>query len=249
MLKPIFLAMLWGVLIPADVRLQEKAQRETKLVKRAEIGCGYSCNQELAIDLGGVHGDQPGDVVAVRFCSKLPLPMAFATTTSPPWYVFSILTDNYRYTPERLLFLRSADCVSSQPAAATEYWVVPKGAPLPPHLEAVKPCRLVYDSLAGDESLPGERGYKSELRRLVRKLRANSNAVGVVQGFYINRPQRSLKRRMLESERFLERSGLPSGRYLVLMMHWTGEYGIDPPEPQPKYPNVFTVEVKPGCES
>ena len=75
---------------------QNVAQPKAELVHRYERGCGYSCNQELAIDLGGVSGTASDDIVAVRFCSKEPLPRALALAASPPDYVITILTGVYR---------------------------------------------------------------------------------------------------------------------------------------------------------
>jgi len=240
---------LLGLLIPVAL-FEQKIQRGAKLVHRYESGCGYSCNQELAIDVGGVYGDQPNDIVAIRFCSKLPMSKAYAIAASPSGYVNEILIGNYHYTPNRILFLRSEDCIGSNLAtAATEYWVVPKGIELPPFVESIKSCQIVSDSLGTEEFLSGERNYKSELSKLVRKLRENPNAVGVALGYYIERPSSILKKRLLESQRFLERSGLPRNRYLIHLMGWTGEYSAEPPEPKPKYPNIFTVEVKSECKN
>jgi hypothetical protein len=42
----------------------------------------------------------------------------------------------------------------------------------------------------------------------------------------------------------LEQSGLSGDRYFVDLVPWTGEYGIDPPDPEPRYPSVFIVEME-----
>jgi len=122
---------------------QNGARPTAELVHRYERGCGYSCNQELAIDLGGVAGTQPDDIVAIRFCSKEPLPKAIALSASPPDYVISILKGIYKYMPDRVFLLRSDDCLSANLAmAATEYWVIHKGGGLPSYVESVKSCQI-----------------------------------------------------------------------------------------------------------
>src|SRR5947209_3185941 len=83
---------------------QSSVRSQAKLVHRYEKTCGYSCAQELAIDLGGVYRKEPTDSVAVRFCSKEPLPVALSTSAAAYGYVISILQGSYGYTPERVLF-------------------------------------------------------------------------------------------------------------------------------------------------
>jgi hypothetical protein len=67
---------------------------KAELIHRYERGCAYSCNQELAIDLGGVRGATSDDTIAVRLCSKEPLDRALAYAASPPGYVIEILMGN-----------------------------------------------------------------------------------------------------------------------------------------------------------
>jgi hypothetical protein len=244
------LVLLVLMLLPAGTSSQETGLRKAQLVRRYESGCGYSCNQELAIDLGGIYGNRPDDLMAVRFCSRLPLPRAYAIAASRPSYVNEILMGSYHYTPDRILFLRSDGCIGRDPSVVpTEYWIVPKGADLPPSVESFKLCQIKHNTLGDDEYLSGDPNYKVELPRMARELRANPKAVGFVVGYYIKRPSRGLRGRMLESEKLLARSGLPRSRYMVHMMRWTGEYSIDPPEPEPKYPTVFTVALREGCQA
>lgn len=75
---------------------QESVQPVANLVHRYERTCGYSCAQELAIDLGGVHANKPNDAVVVHFRSKEPFPLALSTAAADYGYVISILTGVYR---------------------------------------------------------------------------------------------------------------------------------------------------------
>src|SRR5215203_3605877 len=103
----VFVLVLFCTLLQA----QQKSEPVAKLVHRYERGCGYSCAQELAIDLGGVYAAKIDDRVAVRFCSKEPMPIALTTAAAAYAYVNSILEGSYGYTAERVLFLRSEDCL------------------------------------------------------------------------------------------------------------------------------------------
>lgn len=239
-LLTLFLSL--GALVSEQNIIPPKAE----LVHRYERGCGISCNQELAIDLGGVTGTASDDIVAVRFCSKEPMPKALALAASPPDYVVTILTGNYKYTPERILFLRSGDCLGQNPyVAATEYWVIHKGGAIPSSVESVKSCQVNFGSLGTRGATA--RDFKIALRELPKSLKANPERFGIVLGYYINHPSRILKQRLNQVRRFLGKSGLPQSKYNVSLKRWTGEYAIDPPEPEPKYPDISVIELSAGC--
>jgi hypothetical protein len=217
---------------------------EAKLVHRYERRCGYSCAQELAIDLGGVYGKNPDDTVAVRFCSKEPLPVALSTSAADYAYVITILQGSYGYTPERILFLRAEDCIGSDKViAATEFWVIPGGAARPASVELINSNQARIDPLGMKGLMGSGRSYRAALKGLATKLHANSGAVGVIVGYYYKRPSLVMKRRLRDVQKILLRSGLPPERYFVRLAPWTGERSVNPPEPEPKYPNLFVVEL------
>jgi hypothetical protein len=240
-------ALMLGLLFSAIAPWPRQAsvQADAKLIHRYEKSCGYSCAQELAIDLGGVYGKNPDDTVAVRLCSKEPLPVALSISAAAYGYVISILEGSYRYTPERLLFLRSKDCLGADELiAATEFWVIPKGATLPSSVESMKSSQVRIDSLGMEGLIGNVRTYKVALQKLLAKLRGNPEAVGVVVGYYYKQPSPVMKRRLGEARRMLERSGLPKDRYSIRLSPWTGEQSVDSSEPEPKYPSVFVVELR-----
>jgi hypothetical protein len=243
------LALMLGLLLSSGTSLPRQAsvRPEAKLVHRYEERCGYSCAQELAIDLGGAYGKNLNDTVAVRLCSKEPLPVALSTSAAAYSYVISILQDSYGCTPERVLFLRSENCLGSNPAiTATEFWVVPKGAVLPASVESVKYSQVQIESLGAQGLTENARAYKAALQKLPRKLRAKPEAVGVIVGYYYKHPSLMMRRRLAEARKMLEESGLPRDRYFVRLAAWTGEQAVDPPDPEPKYPSVFVVDAKPS---
>jgi len=223
---------------------QASNRPEAKLVHRYERRCGYSCAQELAIDLGGVYGKNPSDTVAVRFCSKEPLPVALSTSAADYAYVITILQGSYGYTPERILFLRAEDCIGSEKTVvATEFWAIPNGAALPASVESIRSGQARIDPLGMEGLMGSARSYRAALQKLLTKLLNKPGAVGVVVGYYYKQPSLVMKRRLREVQKMLERSGLPPERYFVRLAPWTGEQAIDPSDPEPKYPRVFVVEI------
>lgn len=220
------------------------ARSDARLIHRYERGCGYSCLQELAIELGGVHAKKPDDTVAVRFCSKERLAVALTTAAAPPEYLISILTGSYGYTRERIQFLRSEDCLGADPAVtATEFWAIPAGAASPPSVESVKSGQVRSEAIGTEAtSVRGARSYRAAAQDLVNKLRTRPQAVGIVLGYYYRKPSAVMRHRLREVRTLLEQSGLPRHRYHVRLMPWTGEHSVDPPEAEPKYPNLFIVE-------
>jgi len=173
--------------------------------------------------------------------------VVLSTSAAAYGYVISILQGSYGYTPERVLFLRSEDCLGSNRAiAATEFWIIPKGAALPSSVESIKSSQVQIDSLGTQRLTENARAYKAALQKLPTKLRAKPEAVGVVIGYYYNQPSLAMKRRLAEARKMLEQSGLPRDRYFVRLAAWTGEQAVDPPDPEPKYPSVFVIDAKPS---
>jgi len=220
------------------IRAQSGIRSEAKLVHRYEERCGYSCAQELAIDLGGSSATNASDTIAIRFCSREPLPVALSTSAAAYSYVVTILQDSYGYKAERVLFLRAEDCVGSHAGiTATEFWAVPKGAALPGSVEMTSANSVRIDSTIAKS----RRGYQAALKKLKDKLLTDSQVVGVVVGSYYKTPSPLMKQRLRIAKETLNRSKLPRGRYFLRLAPWTGEYSLDSPEP--KYPSVFVVEV------
>lgn len=223
---------------------------EARLVHRYESRCGYSCAQELAIDLGGVYGNHPSDTVAVRFCSKEPLPVALSTSAAAFAYVITILQGSYGYTSDRVFFLRAEDCAGADKAVtATEFWVVPSGAALPTSVETIRSNQARIDSLGPQGMVGNARSYRAVLLTLRTELRAHPGLVGVVVGYYYKQPSLVIKRRLRDAKKMLEESGLSPDRYFIRVAPWSGEQAIDPPDPEPKYPTVFVIDIAKGSNA
>lgn len=213
------------------------------LIHRYEKGYSSHSLEDNAAYLADSAGNGGG--VAVRVCSQKRLPVALSIAAADPFTVSTILKADYGYTLERIVFLRSADCLGSNPKiAATELWAVPKGAALPASVESVKASQARSEPVGKQGlSAEGARDYRAAVQELTAQLNAKPHATGVVLGYYYNRPTPTMERRLREVRRLLERSGLPQERYCVRLAAWTGERLVDPPDPEPKYPSLFVVEV------
>lgn len=243
------IALMIALILSSAVWLpgQENIQSGAKLVHRYERRCGYSCAQELAVDLG-INAKKSDHIVAVRFCSKDPLPLAMSTSTAAYSYAISILTDSYGYTPERILFFRSENCLGPEPGVtATEFWAISDGASQPPSVETFKSSQVRVDSLGMQGLIGDARSYRAALQKLPRRLHANADAVGIVLGYYYKQPSRVMKRRLREVQLRLEENGISEDRYSVRLAPWTGEYGDD--DSEPKYPSMFVIEVSTAKEA
>lgn len=238
--------LIIGLFLCPDIflRAQSGIRSKAELVHRYEERCGYSCAQELAIDLGGSSAKDAGGSIAIRFCSRESFPVALATSAAAYSYVVTILQDSYGVTQERVLFLRAEDCVGSHAGiTATEFWSVPQGAALPGSIETTSAKSVRVDSM----TVKSRRGYQAALKKLEDELLTDSQAVGIVIGSYYKTPSALMKQRLRAAKQTLARSRVPRGRYFVRLAPWTGEYSLDSPEP--KYPSVFVVEVAKAKDS
>ncbi len=236
-----------GLVISAGLLLgQGNTQPEAKLVKRCESGCsGSSSVMEATIDLLHYFGEPP-DTVAIRVCTKEPMPVALSVAATDPIYLTRWLAQVHNYHSERVVFLRAENCIGNNPqVAATELWAIPKSAVLPASVESVRANLVQSESIGANKNTAtrGASNYRAAAQKLIAKLRVRPNAVGIVLGYYYKRPTPIMQRRLREVRRLLEQSGLPQDRYLVRLASWNGEYGIDPPDPEPRYPSVSIVEV------
>jgi hypothetical protein len=243
----ILLSLIIGLALPLSTLVaQEKTSPKAKLINRCEVGCsGPSAVMEATLDLLRSRGETP-DAVAIRVCSKRMMPIALSIAATDPIYLTRWLASVHNYPPERVVFLRAEDCLGINPAvAATELWAVPRGAALPAAVESVRANQVRSEAISIEEKTPakGTRDYRLAARELITKLRARPQAFGIVLGYYYRRPNLVMHRRLLEVRKLLEQSGLPRNRYFVSLAPWNGEYGVDPPDPEPRYPSVYIIEV------
>ena len=244
-LKPTHHVVLFlSLLLPAfGVCAQSDSQNVARLFKRYDSGAAYNRVTEDVLTLSISVTTKERARVAVRVCSKELMPFALATAGADPFHIAELLTGGYGYTSERVIFLRSEECLSkSSSRTATEIWTIPENASLPPNVEALKSNQARLVSLGKRPANRGVRDYRSAVGEMIKTLRADPASRGVVFGYFLERPSPVLQRRLREVTRILEQSGLPTDRYLVRPKGWNDEVSTYPPDSEPRYPSVFVIE-------
>ncbi len=240
------LFLIIGLLLSSGVSLGQVHNPKAVQVRRYErTGSGFDAITEANYELTRIAA-KPDDVAVIRVCSRDPMPLALSMAAMNPFMVASALNQGYNFALERILFLRSEDCLGSDPAiAAAELWAVPKGASLPTFVESIKSSEAHLETVGTKTLLAeGTRNYRLAIKEVTTKVRAAREAIAVVVGYYFKQPSAEMKRRVSEAQKMLEESGLPRDHYSVRLMPWPGERSIDPPEAEPRYPSVFVVKVQ-----
>lgn len=219
---------------------QESKQPEAKLVRNPFAGGDVlHVIQEAALDLKE-YASGTGDMIAIRVCSKEPMPVALSIASASPFIMLEYL-EHYGFSRERILFLRSEDCIGDNLAiAVTEFWAIPKGAAPPPSVESINSSRVKLEVVRTEDTIKNARGYRVALQELSTKLRAKPKATGVVVGSYYGQLSPILDQNLQKAQRVLEQNGVSSDRFYVRATPLLGERGDDP---EPKYPSMFVVEV------
>lgn len=155
--------------------------------------------------------------VAIRVCSEQPLPLALAVAAANPFNIAKLLQGSYAYAPDQVLFLRADDCPASRDPSrpATEIWAMPDGATLPAHVEVAQSEQIRLTVLGKRPVNRGVRDYTTALQQLVKHLQRKPASVGVVFGYFLERPSPALTRRLREISRALKRSGIGSSTNII----------------------------------
>jgi len=220
---------------------QESGQVEAKLVRSAFAG-GDALHviQEVALDLKE-YASGAEDRVAVRVCSREPMPVALSTAAASPFILREYL-EHYGFLPERILFLRSEDCLANNTRiAVTEFWAIPKGADLPSSIESIRSSQALLEVVRTEDTIKSAAGYDAALRELIAKSRANPQASLVIIGSYDKQPGPALQKNLGKAKRLLEQHGVLPNRVYVRAAPSSGIRDGD--ESEPKYPNLFIVEI------
>jgi len=238
---------LWCVLLfcswPTGAQ-NKAAPVNATLFKRYEDGAAPNRLNEDVLTLSLEQKSKDKTRIGVRVCSKEPMPVALMTANADPFYIVERLVDAYAYLPERVVYLRSEDCLSSSQVepSVTEVWMIPDGASFPAHVEAAAAGDVKRTALGKQEMNRGARDYRDATQKLIGELRQNPAATGVVFGYFLKRPSRLLEQRLREVTRTLNQSGLARDRYLVRATLWNDE--ASETDKEPTYPTLFLVEIK-----
>ena len=234
------------ILLTPSVLGQSNPRQLPQRTERYEGGAGDNEITEAAFRLTGLDLKER-ERVAIRMCSKEPIVRAMANAPANPFQAADKFVNGYAYLPEKVLFIRSAQCLSRKTPAitATEIWAIPEGASLPGYEEILtsNQVRLVRLGKVPAPSNRGVRDYRAAVRELIENLSRNPQNVGVVFGYFLEHPSPALRRRIREVTTSLEQSGLPRQRYLVRLTYWPDEVSTYPPDSEPQYPSVFLVEL------
>ncbi|HKV33768.1 MAG TPA: hypothetical protein VJP89_05595 [Pyrinomonadaceae bacterium] len=195
--------------------------------------------------------DPKDDNFAIRVCSNDPLPLALPLASGDP-FLTTIKLEKAGVPKARIYYLRqNKSCsLAANGYAPTEYWLVPKGAQFPDHVEARSATNLLgFQFTHHDQLEKGDRheideiqnltpkSYAEVLEKVVALLKEHTNARAVIQGFYYTHaPSAELNKRVTETQRYLTSNGIAQYRIHTKRMNW----GPRSSAPE-KYPNIFVV--------
>jgi hypothetical protein len=196
--------------------------------------------QEAALDLKE-YASGANDTIAIRVCSKEPMPVALSTATASPFIILEYL-EHYGFSRDRILFLRSEECLMTNPSVAlTEFWALPQGAAPPPSVETIRSSGVRFEVVRTGDTIKNARSYHAALKVFVAKLCAKSDVAGVVVGSYYKHPSRTLEKNLLVAKMMLERSGVPADQFYIRTSPNSGVHEHN--ESEPNYPNLFIIEM------
>ena len=221
---------------------QGATKGEARMVRDAFVG-GDSLHaiQEVALDLKA-HATGAGDRVAVRVCSKEKLSVALLTATASPFVLREYL-EHHGIEAQRVLFLRSEDCLARDTSTAvTEFWLVPKGAEPPASVESIRADRAHVQVVRAADEVKTRKDYVDGLQELLSNVRNRPEAVAVVVGAYYERPSAVLVSNLRRARTVLLSGQGQASRVYVHTVRTSGIREGD--EREPNYPNlyVFTAE-------
>jgi hypothetical protein len=248
MKKQLVLALILILFSISSFPALQTTQPQAKLVRKAfKRGDFIAVAQEAALDLKA-YANGSSDMVAIRVCSKSPLPLALTQSLISPLYMLSYL-EHYGFSQERILFLRSVDCLSDDPTiTTTEFWAIPQGASLPPSVETIKSCQAKSQLVGTESPIKSEQVFRQTLQEFTVKLRLSSKALGVVTGYYYQSPNTIMKRKIRDTKRFMERKGISRDRYFINLQIWPGENDVDSTKTEPMYPELEIIEIFKDCK-
>ena len=240
---------------------QSNSPPQAKLISRFEHRNEYSEDFEVRtaiITLSEfVNAKNPNDRVAIRLCSNDSILRAFYTAAVSPDVIKLHIGSGgligwHKSPPERTLVLRSTDCLGNDSSVVpVELWALPNGAEPPASSESIKSCQVKLDHLALNHlkghrpQLIKRREYESTLRKLVAKLRANANSLGLIQGYFLRGPNPKIEQNLRDVQSFMERHNIPQSRYVVRLSQFWGDFYQHSPEPN--YPDINLVRLAESC--
>jgi hypothetical protein len=253
MLKTL-IAVLLVLSFVALVHGQDRQAVKSRMVREPFAGGDVlHAIQEVALDFKA-QASGAGDRVAVRVCSKEKLPLALLTAAGSPFVLREQLKAQ-GFESERILFLRSEDCLANDPSiVVTEFWVVPKGAEPPESAESIRADQVQVEFVKASQQIQSATDYRNALQELLAKVSTRPEAVAVVVGSYYKRPGPILVKNLQTAKRVLLFGQGQASRVYIRSAPAPGIYEGD--EREPRFPDLFALTIEPdaaqvpaSCES
>lgn len=185
---------------------------------------------------------------AIRLCSERNLLLALPSAVSDPIQLIKEVKLRYR-EPELappIYLLRSDDCVVSQISNmyAIELWAIADVSRLPKYVEKYEHQQVRVMSFGFDPSICStvKVNYLKAAKKLIRELRSDQNSYGAVIGYhhYGEKPNTVLQDRIAKVKVLLEKSGLPTTRYIISNEIWHADDSDCVNDPVTK-PSIFFI--------
>lgn len=179
----------------------------------------------------------------IRLCSETPFLILYkqqGPRIGRLLYEFKKFT---KIPKDRLILLRSEDCVSNreQVTPIKIWWI--KDDEFPPFIEKLAPCQISSRLLEGD--LKNDSDYQKGLHHLREEIKLSNTknkAIGYVRGFYAKRRNRVLTKRLSDARRLLA-SEIKEG----LVKIETVKYKNANSKKSDSFPIISMVEIQDIC--
>lgn len=179
-------------------------------------------------------------LLAIRICSKDPMPVALATASGRPFWVTSML-EKKGFSKARMIYLRQdKNCkLENDQEALTEFWSVPRDTELPEFAESRKAQDLsVYELAQSEELTPAL--YKSALDKLIDVLRKDRRATAIVHiPYYPKSVSLEMNKRISFTLKYLSDNGI--GGYRIYVRKFSLGARPDATFEDPIYPDISVI--------
>src|ERR1051325_2716664 len=133
----------------APIQTKTESEATARLIKRYEQPASQYRVVEDALEIRLEPDASRRRLAGIRICSKQPLSFALFQAAIDPFETAKYLRDYYAYAPDKIFFLRSEQCLSSDPSMTTaaEIWIAPREESLPRSAESLKFDQITRSSL------------------------------------------------------------------------------------------------------
>jgi hypothetical protein len=187
--------------------IRQSEQQSPQLLLRYEKGTSLFRLQEDIFRLREVK-EEEREKISIRVCSTenllLSLPLAAL------------------YKPENISFTRSNNCVSPNETQfkATELWVLGEKDSFPSNDENYRYEQVKMVSLGFDPIECKSNNYKKASREIINKLLNDKNSFGVIIGYFLEQPKKSLVERLKKVKSLLLNNKVSQSRFIVTQQRW-----------------------------